>query len=304
MSKFVSFAYCPSNFSRGVRSAKSVAQYLRLSRQRVQVPIMGVGASKGITARFCVTIRLRSDTDADFETDLNALVLPRPTGRIPSNALTDSDVSSFKILQWADPSFHEPGEIDAILGVDAYALVLRPGLRNIDPHNVIAQNTVFGWIFSGRVQGNSLRKKEVIRIPRIAAHSSAKEDITEILKRFWTVEEVSDSTQRLSPDDELCERLFASTHFRNMQGRYVVRIPLRTELPSIAESTRRLALNSFMSLTRRFDRDPDLAREYKTFMKEYESLGHMNLIPEDEIDSNRAFYLPHHAVMQQGVVRP
>ncbi|XP_066585473.1 uncharacterized protein [Prorops nasuta] len=255
--------------------SESLVQFPKLNRQRVNIRIVGVGAAKSVMARSCVSIRLKSVVDKEFEFESTALVLARPTGKLPSCTLPISDWSSFTKFQWVDTSFHVPGEIDLILGVEVYATILKLGL------------------YSKSIRGSDFSQhKKYTGILRIAAHTSPEvddgKDISEILKSFWRIEEVPISARILSQDDELCERLFVDNHSRTSSGRYIVKIPLKAEPPSIVENIRRVASNSFVARTKRCDRDPVLAREYFEFMREYEELGYMCRIPENEISCTRA----------------
>ncbi|XP_066590774.1 uncharacterized protein [Prorops nasuta] len=219
-----------------------------------------------------------------------------------SSTLSPFDLTLFSKYRWADPQFYESKEIDLIIGVDIYASILRQGFRQLVGCNIIAQNTALGWIFSGSVnKRNYSDVNDCVRIPRIAAHNSiGGEDLSEILKLFWQIEEVPESKFKLSPQAEFCEKQFATTHLRNSRGRYIVRLPFKAEPPLIASQTRGLAFNSFQALQRKFGRDPELAREYRDFMQKYQTLGHMELVPEGELNLDRAWYLPHHAVIQNG----
>ncbi|XP_043494694.1 uncharacterized protein LOC122519361 [Polistes fuscatus] len=49
----------------------------------------------------------------------------------------------------------------------------------------------------------------------------------------------------------------------------------------------------------RFARDSRLAQAYRDFMRVYEELGHMSRVPRSEVLRREAWYLPHHAVVQQ-----
>ncbi|XP_066595458.1 uncharacterized protein [Prorops nasuta] len=261
--------------------SESLVQMLRLARERVQVPIIGIGSALTVTARYSVTLRLKSISEKNSEFEFNALV--------------------FKNLSWADPNFNTPGEINVILGVDVYAVILRPGVQHTATLRIIAQNTAFGWIFSGQIQGTSPRSSDVVpKVHNLLALSSVQEDLSDILKKFWAVEEVPQSIQHLSPENEKCEKQFEELHSRDSSSRYVVRLPLKSEPPPMADCSRRLASNSLKALFRKFERDPELAIEYRRFMKEYEDLGHMKIIPVNEINSDRAWYLPHHAVLRLG----
>ena len=59
------------------------------------------------------------------------------------------------------------------------------------------------------------------------------------------------------------------------------------------------ALSRLFAMERRFSRDEGLKVEYTKFMKTYLELGHMERIPDNEVEptSGSVFYLPHHAVV-------
>ena len=61
------------------------------------------------------------------------------------------------------------------------------------------------------------------------------------------------------------------------------------------------AESRFKSLERRLDRNPDLRKRYSDFINEFISLGHMEVIPQEEINkpSNEVYYLPHHCVFKE-----
>ena len=61
------------------------------------------------------------------------------------------------------------------------------------------------------------------------------------------------------------------------------------------------AESSFKSLERRLDGNPDLRKRYSDFIKEFISLDHMEVIPQEEINkpSNEVYYLPHQCVFKK-----
>ncbi|XP_076549276.1 uncharacterized protein LOC143308232 [Osmia lignaria lignaria] len=71
-----------------------------------------------------------------------------------------------------------------------------------------------------------------------------------------------------------------------------------SEPPAAGPETKRMAMGSLAHMYRRFARDPKLAVAYREFMTVYENLGHMERVPVSERDNPRAWYLPHHAVVQ------
>ena len=58
------------------------------------------------------------------------------------------------------------------------------------------------------------------------------------------------------------------------------------------------ALRRFYALENKFAKNPSLKAEYSNFLQEYESLGHMPKIQDNESVSE-GFFLPHHAVIKQ-----
>ncbi|XP_029175540.1 uncharacterized protein LOC114944008 [Nylanderia fulva] len=49
----------------------------------------------------------------------------------------------------------------------------------------------------------------------------------------------------------------------------------------------------------RLDKDSDLSSQYRDFLSEYESLGHMTRVDEAEITETLPVYIPHHPVMRE-----
>ncbi|XP_066585558.1 uncharacterized protein [Prorops nasuta] len=106
---------------------------------------------------------------------------------------------------------------------------------------------------------------------------------------------------KLSPDNAWCEKLYETTHLRKNDGRYTVRLPFKPEPPHCANNTRCLAYNSFLELMCTFERNPTLESQYRSFMREYEKLGHMRVVSQNEISNTKAWYLLHHPEIHQGV---
>jgi hypothetical protein len=53
-------------------------------------------------------------------------------------------------------------------------------------------------------------------------------------------------------------------------------------------------------MEKKFERDKDLKEEYVKFMEEYENLGHMERIQENEMEIvGKTCYLPHHAIRKE-----
>ncbi|XP_046406361.1 uncharacterized protein LOC124171264 [Ischnura elegans] len=238
---------------------EALAQLLHLPRQRTQIPLSGIGAAEAGTALNIVQLSLYSMVDS---------------------------------------LFYKPGTIDLIFGADVYGLLLRQGLQRSPHRQIIAQNTALGWVISGpTVASESRRAGSTPRRSLVSLHCAAVQNLLDDLQRFWEVEEAPPSTRTLRPEDERCEQHFKDTHFRGSDGRYIVQLPIVSQLPETVDETRRTALSSLASTEQQFVREPEKAAAYRDFMKIYEELGHMVKVPTSDSQIKRAWYLPHHAVI-------
>lgn len=59
-----------------------------------------------------------------------------------------------------------------------------------------------------------------------------------------------------------------------------------------------IAMSRFLGLERRFKCQPELKREYKRFIDEYISLGHMRKLGTQPDDNQASVFLPHHCVFK------
>ncbi|XP_017491335.1 PREDICTED: uncharacterized protein LOC108379490, partial [Rhagoletis zephyria] len=97
-------------------------------------------------------------------------------------------------------------------------------------------------------------------------------------------------------DDE-CEHIFSMTHSRTPEGRYMVRLPIRPNAAQLGDSYYS-ALRQFYRFERRLASDIQVRTQYMGFMREYIDLGHIEALGIAH-DSPRAYYIPHHAVMEK-----
>ena len=101
----------------------------------------------------------------------------------------------------------------------------------------------------------------------IVTHRAISMQATQdMLTWFWELEELPTASLR-SPDDEKCYQHFVSTHSRNDEGRYVVRLPFK-QIPTLGD-TLPVAAASYRKLERRLSKDPQLAEAYESFLNEY-----------------------------------
>jgi Putative peptidase (DUF1758) len=221
----------------------------------------------------------------DVSIHVEAMTLNKVTGSLPKFHSARHNWSHLAGLDLADPSFNKPGPIDILLQADTTA-----GIRSGVSHSPIAQNSIFGWILSGRVAVSST-SQHVVRV-----HHADVTDV--VLRKFWELEEMP-AVKHMTPGEKVCEQHFSLTHTRNQEGRYVVQLPFKSNVCDLGRS-RETAINRWKQVERRLAKQVDRRQQYNQFMREYLDLGHMSPIPYNEQteDAGKTYYLPHHFVIK------
>lgn len=124
----------------------------------------------------------------------------------------------------------------------------------------------------------------------------ATNELLKQLEKFWENEDIS-SLQ--TTHEDICEDIFKNSHSRDADGRYIVKIPFNDNLSQLGKS-KMTALRQFFYMERKMLKDNIFAKNYRDFMDEYESLGHMTQFSERDEDG---YYTPHHGVMSSGKFR-
>ena len=277
--------------------SESAVQTLRLPRQANAINFIGALDGKLGTSQATVRITLAPLTGTSpAAITITAHVVPRVSSYVPEWTPT-TQRKDFAGLDFADPDPSTRRPIDLIVGADYFGAPLLPGLRRGIPSALIAQQTVFGWIVSGPTSGSPAAGA----LHHVTAQPvAAEDDIHALLRKFWEVEEVNAPTT-LAPDDARCEQHFASTHSRQADGRYIVRLPLKAGPPLDVGDSLPRANALLRSLDRRLARDATLEESYREFLAEYEALGHMEEVagPQRTDAVPQRVYLPHHAVVKR-----
>ncbi|XP_065362180.1 uncharacterized protein LOC135955751 [Calliphora vicina] len=269
--------------------SKKLQNRLLLKTRSSQTEVHGLNGALTATSTQLCYIRIGSPIDDTFETFTDAFVVKKLTGQLPyfpSLALNDSEFSD---LRRADPHIPNFSEIELLLGGDIYPKIIRNGLRWDSTQSLVAQQTVFGWIITGRISNQT----------NISMVSSFYNEIAlnHQLQKFWEIEEVP-KRPRLSAEDAYCENIYQSTTYRNSSGRFVVSLPFRQEYPDDINigPSRHIALSQFLRNEFRLMKNPPLKSEYDRVISEYSTLGQMTMVSPS--NSNSTYYLPHHAVLK------
>ncbi|XP_076384045.1 uncharacterized protein LOC143261513 [Megalopta genalis] len=260
------------------------AKKLRLPQRAASATIEALNDLNTLSDKI-VSTAIKSKTSR-FQRDLTFLVIPNISGPIPD---TNIDRSKLRIpvnLKLADPNFHRPASVDMLIGTGPSLASLSIGQIDLSTSNgpdLILQKTQFGWIIGGSVLSASSRVK----------HRTFVSNFDFDISKFWTIEE-GPREHHLTAEERECEDHFIDHVKRDDTGRYVVALPFNAKRTLIGE-TRTQAINRFLSLERKLQRDPSLREEYSAVMKEYLTLGHMS---KTKPQNANGFYLPHHAVIK------
>ncbi|XP_026462660.1 uncharacterized protein LOC113365282, partial [Ctenocephalides felis] len=186
-------------------------------------------------------------------------------------------------------NFNKPDEVELLIGVDIFFEILLNEKIMLGKDKPVLQNTVFGWAVAGNFGNNS---GPVDNLTASINHVH----LTNSIARFWEIDEVNDSYS-LSSDDEICERHFLENVSRDIDGSYVVALPLKPSADVNLGLSLQQAKRRFLHLEARFKRNSILKKQYSDFINEYIALGHAAVTNFDH--SGMHYYLPHHAVFKR-----
>ncbi|CAG7632968.1 unnamed protein product [Allacma fusca] len=232
-------------------------RYLGFQSKRSSLSVTGLGDSNCGNVLGYANIELRSRYDANFSCYVKVFALRTVTKEMPTSTFNKKNWSHLRSLPLADPQFNISRKVDMLLGADVLQLIIQEGVKTAR-NGPMAQKTAFGWILSGGIQVG----------PSICTYMVTTDDL---VKRFWEIEELPASLH-MSPEEKACEECFLSTTTRTDDGRYIVRLPFKSNAVRPLGDSRIQAIFRLRAQERRFQKEPSLFQQY--------------------------FYLPHHAVLK------
>lgn len=264
-----------------------VCSRLGLKGYPLSLNVRGIGqlsshASRGVSCSF----KPIGDDDQVFTSEF--IILPQIASNMPNVTIPIDKFSSYSGLKLADPEFNVSAPVEMLLGAELFPLILKDKRIVGSSNEPIAMDTIFGWVLMGKINFSSPLKTHSLL-------TSLESSLDGLVKRFWELEQVPASIS-VSPDDVIAEELYTSSLSRNESGRYIVSLPFHNSEPVFKDS-RNIALKRFLSLERRLLKNPALYAQYRDFMENYLSSGHMALI-KDVTPSTQFYYIPHHCVVK------
>ncbi|XP_055589904.1 uncharacterized protein LOC129742084 [Uranotaenia lowii] len=253
-----------------------LSQKLRVSRERVDISVIGVGhAITKVKQRVQATVRSR---DSGFTRSMQFLVLPRVTVNLPTTSINAVLWKIPEGIHLADPSFYVSGEVDIVLGIESFFDFFDSGKRiALGDHLPMLNHSVFGWVVCGGIS-KPIQSTQVL----YNTHTS-EESLENLMARFWSCEEI-ESAHSYSPEEAKCEELFTQKVHRGSDGRYSVSLPKNEDVLAHLGESKEIAMRRFLATERRLSRDEGLRLQYVAFMDEYLNLGHMKQIDESDLN--------------------
>lgn len=257
--------------------SENAAQQLRLPRQKCKGVITSVGKND-INCKGMLNIACTSQ-GGDYTFTTNVLIMNSLTRNIPSVTFSKPTWAYLDKINLADPQFYISKPVELLLGADVYANIIMNNTIRDDSCSPIAQETRLGWILFGGAQ--SLQCNIVLN------------NIKDIQK-FWEIEDITENSQDTYEDNKFMA-FYKTTTIRLEDGRYQVRLPLKSNSEITIGESRNKAIAQFLQMERKFAKNKHIAKQYRTFIDEYISLGHMKPAVSNK---NLQCYLPHHCVLR------
>lgn len=250
--------------------SEKAAQLLKLDRQHVRGSITGLGPMRTEINHVC-ELQIKSQWDKTFVLPVKAYVMSKQlTKKLPKKHIVQQPWPHLQGLQLADPNYNNSGPIDLLLGVRVYARILQAELVKGPPGTPCAQRTDLGWIIFGESDNTSQEDSYIVMHHQV--------DIEDTLKSLWEIE--TDTKRKYTKEEQLCEEIYEKTVTRNQEGRYIMKLPFKTENPRVLDgNTKEIAKRRFMQLERKFKRSPNLKTEYIKGINDYLDEGHLEEVP-------------------------
>ncbi|XP_017470374.1 PREDICTED: uncharacterized protein LOC108362054 [Rhagoletis zephyria] len=263
---------------------EACVQRLRIPRTPSSAFVTGIGSLQGGRTKGEVTLCVSPRT-LDTKFQVSTLILPTITNDLPTTPVPTSSWPHLTGLPLADLHFSKPGPVDILIGMDEMEKILLSGLRKGEQGTPMAQNTAFGWVLFGNATN-------LQRPPLTVSTLHCDTQLTQLINKFWELEELP-PRRFYTPEESFCEKLFDETTERAEDGRYIVRLPLKTDV--VIGESRAAAVRALLRMEKRFSTNKHLRQEYSKFMQELIDMGHMELA---EPATTNVYYMPHHAVLK------
>uniref|UniRef100_A0A1B0DKT8 Uncharacterized protein n=1 Tax=Phlebotomus papatasi TaxID=29031 RepID=A0A1B0DKT8_PHLPP len=272
----------------------SLYQKLNLPKQSVGFNVSGVNDRRS-AIKYSTEATIISPTSGVTFT-LTCCLLPKIASNIPNWKVDEDAIGIPPGVVLADPDWAKQKPVDLLVCGNAYWESWLADTISLGPGLPVLKETVFGYVVVGEHTTSTSQQTPFYNNLTVSAiEDSAKLD--ESIKRFWELEDLpKDSTPTIDEHVE-AEKHFVNTHKRAPDGRFIVRLPFKKD-PSTLGYSRQRAMQQFMALERKFDKNPLLQSMYSDVIHDYLKRGWLEPVPVHSL-RDPSYYMPHHGVMKE-----
>lgn len=147
----------------------------------------------------------------------------------------------------ADPEYFSPKEVHILLGIRFVAKILDYRI-GYEVDGTALYSTPLGNVIMGEQF-----EEEDSNVENVAAimDDSMEEKLCKMIEKLWKQDEIElDSKSVWTQEEQAVEDYFEKTHYRDRDGRFVVKIPFKANIDSIG-SSRAVAIRRFYSVERK-----------------------------------------------------
>jgi hypothetical protein len=275
--------------------SSSLARKLNLNLIDTNIQIIGIN-EKVTTVKHTTTVDISSHY-GPYEKSIQCFVMPTVTGNLPHHVISMDELNIPSNRTLADPEFRFPAKVDLLLSVSIFYDVLLSDKIELDEGPMLI-HTKFGWIVGGKLNYTSSLLPNFNFKCHIGTQSSDSDpddhdNLDSKLEKFMQVENYGSTSKILSPEEKFCEELFQRTTHQAKDGRYIVTLPLKSNIDQLGTNLSK-AYRQFYYQEKAREADPELKSLYVAYMKDFIDSGHM-----EKVDSSRqseGHFLPHHGV--------
>lgn len=270
---------------------EEAAQQLQVPTRKSKMRLLGIGGSlivdRKIAARICSQHR-------EVFMDIELAVVRKIVDHQPIYTIPLSELDIPENIPLADPDFNLCSQIDILLGARVFYQILGTNQLRVG-RGPTFQESSFGWLAVGVLtescRTTALTCAKVEEEPR---EGETNNELHELFKQFWKIEELGRETEAPKNLDEEAEEHFINNTIIDSEGRYVVRMPFRSDHQQLGHSFEQ-ARRRYLALETRLSIDKKKYTEYRKFMEEYIEMGHMEPIAAEELHNVR-YFIPHSCV--------
>lgn len=262
----------------------------QLPTRPCQVQLIGINSDRGQMHSRKVKVELLSRNGPQTVAGIELIVAENwAMGPLPGHSVPRSIVPTSIVSKMADPEFHLPAMVHVLLGAGALADLVQGSVVNRLEEFAIQDSRLGYLLYGGALLHHDKPTGALLET------KASNTDLTTVVERFWQLDEVPKEKIRSSEQEE-CERFFMKTHGRTPTGRYVVKMPLRSDIAELG-SSKQVALRRFYALERRLEREPELRLAYVEGIRDMLRQGY--LLEVNRPPSDWCYHIPHHAVLSK-----